>query len=230
MDLSITIIPYDSTELVLYERHRQNWLSYRQIGGALGMTINGIQKLFDRYQDRFSEQDTILLPLPTDSGMQETRVFSMRGTLRLALLSKTPEAERFRDFLVDHVINQDKRPRRFPPAPPRAVSTDTWVALRSVADWPDVPATVRTRLLEAAATGVGVPRPSELMVLAERRLAASLAAAPLMKTIGEIDREASAKGFSKDALKTEMQLLKRLRSQPQLPLENPDASEDDQDA
>jgi hypothetical protein len=183
---------------------------------------SGIKMLYARHQDEFTSDETRVISFQTAGGLQDIRVFSLRGTRLLTLFARTQQAKLFRKWVLDLL---DGKVRLRAPALPRAVSTDARHALRTVAEWPDMPEPVRARLLEVAETGVGVARFPELTALAEKRLEASLGAAPFMAAINEIDRRGAAMGISKDALKTEMQLLKRLREQPELDLSTSDQAD-----
>ena len=210
-------------DVPVYSTLSQKWVTLPHIVGALGRSAHTLDMTFRRHEEHFKKgMETDLVQLETVTrGLQWVRVFSIRGAIKLMRYTHTPEADRMMEMLIDYLEGKASgQPRRQLSAPAPSVSTDARHLLRSVAEWPDVPDSVRTRLLEVADTGKGVSRFPELTTLAEKRLEASLGAAPFMAAINEIDRQGVAMGISRDALKTEMQLLKRLRTQPELPLEN----------
>ena len=209
------------SDVPVYLTHGQRWVTLGHIVQALGRSKNTLHHTIYQNRDRFQEGVDISMELmDTDTrGLQWTRVLSPRGAFKLMRFTRTPEADQLMEELLDYMEGKSSGRARLR-TQPRPVSTDARHALRSVAEWPDMPEPVRARLLEAADTGVGVSRFPELTTLAEKRLEASLGAAPFMAAINEIDRQGVAMGISRDALKTEMQLLKRLRTQPELPLEN----------
>jgi prophage antirepressor-like protein len=79
------------------------WISSTQIGLALGYANpeTAITKLFNRKSDEFTSDMARLVEVKTNGGIQQIRVFSLRGAHLIALFARTPVAKEFRKWVLD---------------------------------------------------------------------------------------------------------------------------------
>ena len=80
----------------------QPWFTAAMTGAALGydnvwarQTVNS---LYNKHRDEFSDADARLVELNTNSGRQQTRVFSLSGFLLLNLLTSLRQGKQFRQW------------------------------------------------------------------------------------------------------------------------------------
>ena len=79
------------------------WLRGLQIASALGYKNPSvdIKNLHARNADEFTADMTQVMPLPTAGGVQQVRVFSLRGAHLLGMLANTDKAKAFRRWVLD---------------------------------------------------------------------------------------------------------------------------------
>ena len=79
------------------------WLRGLQIASALGYKNPSvdIKNLHARNADEFTPDMTQVMPLPTAGGVQQVRVFSLRGAHLLGMLANTDKAKSFRRWVLD---------------------------------------------------------------------------------------------------------------------------------
>lgn len=107
---------FQNTEFSVVDRNGQPWLRYLQIGDALGYSSPRLlNKVYQKHADEFTEAMTTVVKLTTSGGMQDVRIFSLRGAHLLAMLSRTPVAKEFRRWVLDIL----DRETAVPPAPGR---------------------------------------------------------------------------------------------------------------
>lgn len=84
-----------------------SWLRLPQIGVALGYASPyKAQQVYDRNADEFTSDMTQVMRLPTAGGVQQVRVFSLRGAHLLGMLANTDKAKAFRRWVLD-VLDQE---------------------------------------------------------------------------------------------------------------------------
>ncbi len=111
------------SNIVIFEGHELDkiyanggiWLRGSQIGTTLGFIFpeGGIRKLYNRNKHQFTDDMTNQIILDTAGGKQLSRVFSPRGAALLALLAKTPIADRFRAFVLDKLESKTRTIENF---------------------------------------------------------------------------------------------------------------------
>lgn len=81
----------------------QVWIGVTQIGLALGYANpeTAITKLLNRNIEEFSFSMTRLVEVETNGGIQQVRVFSLRGCHLIAMFARTPVAKEFRKWVLD---------------------------------------------------------------------------------------------------------------------------------
>jgi prophage antirepressor-like protein len=78
------------------------WLTANQIGFALQYADDkAVQRIYARHCDEFTEKMTRVVNLTTPSGMQNARVFSLRGAHMIAMFARTSVAKEFRRWVLD---------------------------------------------------------------------------------------------------------------------------------
>ncbi|WOE43097.1 BRO-N domain-containing protein [Acinetobacter chinensis] len=86
----------------------QVWVGVTQIGLALGYANpeTAITKIFNRKSDEFTSDMTRLVEVQTNGGVQQVRVFSLRGAHLIAIFARTPVAKEFRKWVLDVLENE----------------------------------------------------------------------------------------------------------------------------
>lgn len=77
---------------------------YEKEGGAQTDTPSvesRVRKLYQRHADEFRKDMTALIRMQTAGGMQEVRVFSLRGCHLLGMFARTTVAKQFRSWALD---------------------------------------------------------------------------------------------------------------------------------
>lgn len=118
-------LAFNETKFDLVEHETQGvWLRGSQVGSALGYedAARSIGQLFDRYSSEFTDSMTALVKLPTAGGVQEVRIFSLRGAHLLGMFARTERAAEFRRWVLD-VLEQQATPK---PAPAPALLGHTF--------------------------------------------------------------------------------------------------------
>ena len=92
----------------------KKWLTAEQIGRALGYDESnarkGVLKLYERHGDEFTEADTFVVTLTTNSrGNPTTRIFSDTGCIKLGFLANTARAKDFRSWAAKVLAGQRDR-------------------------------------------------------------------------------------------------------------------------
>jgi prophage antirepressor-like protein len=100
--MTLAVLQFENTTFDIVDRAGEPWLRLHQIGVALGYSrADSVNKLYQSSSDEFTEQMTALVTLPSAGGLQETRIFSLRGCHLLAMLAKTEKAKAFRRWVLD---------------------------------------------------------------------------------------------------------------------------------
>ncbi|WP_279063214.1 P22AR C-terminal domain-containing protein [Lelliottia amnigena] len=95
-------LTFHNTSFAYMEMAGQIWLTASQVSQALEYADNkSVQRIYTRHADEFTEKMTGVVKLTTPTGMQESRVFSLRGAHLVAMFSRTPKAKEFRRWVLD---------------------------------------------------------------------------------------------------------------------------------
>lgn len=90
------------TRVTLITHENRYWLTAEDVGRCLGYAAGnerqGIIKAFHRHDDEFTEEDTGVVKLTTPGGIQDVRIFSQTGCIKLGFFSNTPTAKQFRKW------------------------------------------------------------------------------------------------------------------------------------
>lgn len=96
-------LTFHETAFDIVDLHDQPWLRGWQIASALGYGSPraDIANLFDRNAAEFTPDMTQVVDLPTAGGVQQVRIFSLRGAHLLGMLARTERAVEFRRWVLD---------------------------------------------------------------------------------------------------------------------------------
>lgn len=95
-------LTFQGHPLDLIEIEGEHWVRGPQIAGALGYNrADRIADIYARNEAEFTEHMTRVVDLPTAGGVQQVRVFTLRGAHLLGMLARTPVAAAFRRWILD---------------------------------------------------------------------------------------------------------------------------------
>ncbi|CAA0262268.1 Uncharacterised protein [Klebsiella oxytoca] len=95
-------LSFHNTNFSYMEMGGQVWLTAAEVGEALEYADDkAVQRIFSRHADEFTAQMTGVVKVTTRRGMQEARVFSLRGAHLVAMFARTPKAKEFRRWVLD---------------------------------------------------------------------------------------------------------------------------------
>lgn len=120
-----------TTFTVVEHPSAEPWLRHHEISEALGYAeARSLVNLYNANAAEFTDSMTALVKLPTAGGMQEVRIFSLRGAHLLGMFARTDRAAEFRRWVLD-VLDQQARP--MPPYPATVINTVKKLMLQSEA-------------------------------------------------------------------------------------------------
>ena len=216
MNLTTIVLQYHGAPIEAVQMKAQIWLRVDHLVPPLGLgSRRALMTIYERNRDEFGADETQMASLPTAGGVQDIRVFSLRGARLLALLARTPEAKAFRRWVLDLLEGRTRRqPVQTVLSLPGTFSLpkDTVEALDEVAALlePDHPARALVQdLIEGRRP---VSENPALLHLAHRLDGARKLHGEANRLYSEIAREAQRMGFSLEAVKSE---AKRQRGLPQ---------------
>lgn len=95
-------LTFHNTSFSYMEMAGQVWLTASEIGHALEYADDkAVQRIYSRHSDEFTEKMTGVVKLTTPGGMQDSRVFSLRGAHLIAMFARTAKAKEFRRWVLD---------------------------------------------------------------------------------------------------------------------------------
>lgn len=95
-------LTFHSTTFSCTEMGGQIWLTASEIGEALGYADGkAVQRIYSRHADEFTVNMTGVVKVTTPKGMQESRVFSLRGAHLIAMFARSDVAKEFRRWVLD---------------------------------------------------------------------------------------------------------------------------------
>ncbi|MBJ8938576.1 hypothetical protein I5424_04025 [Citrobacter koseri] len=95
-------LTFHNTNFAYMEMAGQIWLTASEVSQALEYADDkSVQRIYTRHADEFTEKMTGVVKLTTPRGMQESRVFSLRGAHLIAMFARTPKAKEFRRWVLD---------------------------------------------------------------------------------------------------------------------------------
>lgn len=98
-----TALVFHNTTFQVVDRDGEAWLRGSQIGSALGYSTpeESARKLYKAAAAEFTEHMTAVIELPTAGGLQQVRIFSLRGAHLLGMFARTARAAEFRRWVLD---------------------------------------------------------------------------------------------------------------------------------
>ena len=104
-------IQFQDVTLRAIDKDGAIWLTTRDIAAAL-YPIKGypqseapfekrVRNLYSRHSEEFTHKMTQLVEIQTAGGLQQVRVFSLRGAHLLGMLARTEKAKEFRRWVLD---------------------------------------------------------------------------------------------------------------------------------
>ena len=95
-------LTFHNTNFAYMEMGGHIWLTAAEVGQALEYADDkAVQRIYSRHADEFTAQMTGVVKVTTRRGMQEARVFSLRGAHLVAMFARTPKAKEFRRWVLD---------------------------------------------------------------------------------------------------------------------------------
>lgn len=95
-------LQFHNTNFNYMEMSGQIWLTASEVGLALEYSDDkAVQRIYSRHSDEFTENMSGVVKMTTPKGMQESRVFSLRGAHLVAMFARTPKAKEFRRWVLD---------------------------------------------------------------------------------------------------------------------------------
>ncbi|CQI98054.1 phage antirepressor [Yersinia frederiksenii] len=100
-------LTFHSTTFSYMEMAGQIWLTAAEVGQALDYADDkAIHRIFNRHSDEFTTQMTGVVRATTPGGMQDVRVFSLRGAHLIGMFARTAKAKEFRRWVLDVLDSQ----------------------------------------------------------------------------------------------------------------------------
>ncbi|MEP9272383.1 P22AR C-terminal domain-containing protein [Enterobacter hormaechei] len=95
-------LTFHNTNFSYMEMAGQVWLTAAEVGEALGYSDDkAIHRLYRKHADEFTVNMTGVVKVTTPGGVQDSRVFSLRGAHLMGMFSRTPVAKEFRRWVLD---------------------------------------------------------------------------------------------------------------------------------
>lgn len=126
---------------IVEHRPHETWLRSRQLVEALGFAKDThVLAVYSRHANEFTNEETALISVPTTGGMQQIRIFSLRGALLLGMFARTEQSAEFRRWAIKVLEREVERrvrgalpvPAAVPPALPAPEPAPGLVALPPV--------------------------------------------------------------------------------------------------
>lgn len=97
-----TQLTFHKTTFTPIYHNNRIWLTATEVGLALEYADDkAVQRIYSRHSDEFTYMMTRVVKVTTPRGMQESRVFSLRGAHLIAMFARTPVAKEFRRWVLD---------------------------------------------------------------------------------------------------------------------------------
>ena len=99
----MTTLTFQNTTLSVINQNNQTFLTASDLGKALDYSDadRSVRRLYTANADEFTAEMTALIEMPTASGLQKVRIFSLRGAHLIAMFARTKVAKDFRKWVLD---------------------------------------------------------------------------------------------------------------------------------
>lgn len=95
-------LTFHNTNFSYMEMAGQIWLTAAEVGEALGYSDDkAIHRLYRKHADEFTVNMTGVVKVTPPGGVQDSRVFSLRGAHLMGMFSRTTVAKEFRRWVLD---------------------------------------------------------------------------------------------------------------------------------
>ncbi|MFT1009739.1 P22AR C-terminal domain-containing protein [Enterobacter hormaechei] len=95
-------LTFHNTNFTYMEMAGQIWLTASEVGEALGYSDDkAIHRLYRKHADEFTVNMTGVVKVTTPGGLQDSRVFSLRGAHLMGMFARTTVAKEFRRWVLD---------------------------------------------------------------------------------------------------------------------------------
>lgn len=95
-------LTFHNTNFSYMEMAGKIWLTAAEVGEALGYSDDkAIHRLYRKHADEFTVNMTGVVKVTTPGGVQDSRVFSLRGAHLMGMFSRTTVAKEFRRWVLD---------------------------------------------------------------------------------------------------------------------------------
>lgn len=95
-------LTFQNMRFAYMEMAGQIWLTAAEVGQALGYSDDkAIHRLYRKHADEFTVNMTGVVKVTTPGGLQESRVFSLRGAHLIGMFARTTVAKEFRRWVLD---------------------------------------------------------------------------------------------------------------------------------
>lgn len=130
-------LAFHETKFNVIARDNQIWFSAPQLAAALSYSDqSSVNRIYKRHSDEFTEQMSASVKLTDPYGnLQDTRIFSLRGSHLIAMFARTPVAKEFRRWVLD-ILDRETgvSPDEQPKAKPRQCTAKQLTQLRQKAE------------------------------------------------------------------------------------------------
>lgn len=115
--MTASALAFHGTTFDIIDRNSQPWLRVHQIGEALEYKNpdRSLTNLYNANAAEFTDSMTAVVKLPTAGGVQDVRIFSLRGAHLLGMFARTARAAEFRRWVLD-VLDAQTQPATITPA------------------------------------------------------------------------------------------------------------------
>lgn len=113
------------------------WIRAVELARALGYSSEkSVSNIYNRNQDEFSNEMSVVINLSTTASPAPTRIFSLRGCHLLAMFARTPVAKQFRRWVLDVLdkLAEEERAKTEPVENPEQLSPAHRSELKGIVD------------------------------------------------------------------------------------------------
>ena len=95
-------LTFQNINFAYMEMAGQIWLTAAEVGKALGYSDDkAIHRLHRKHADEFTVNMTGVVKVTTPGGLQDSRIFSLRGAHLMGMFARTTVAKEFRRWILD---------------------------------------------------------------------------------------------------------------------------------
>ena len=126
----MTTLTFQNTTLSVINQNNKTFFTATDLGNALEYIQPSIavMKIYDRNADEFTPEMTALVEMKTAGGIQNVRIFSLRGAHLIAMFARTKIAKEFRKWVLDIL---DKEVRKTTALLPSTITPEQQQAIQS---------------------------------------------------------------------------------------------------